>query len=427
MNPEELKIKGSQMKIAVIGSGGREHALAWKLAQSVGRENIFCLPGNGGTWNNVPVQPDNFAAIEKFCEEKEIDLIVVGPEDPLAKGIVDFFNGKDIRVFGPDRQAAQLESSKIYAKKFMKKYGVATADFWMLEDGDDIEQVIDQLDGNLVIKYDGLAAGKGVFVCNSAAEAYAALEELKRRYGDTAPFFIEQKFTGQELSIISITDGKHFKLLLPSQDHKPVFDGDKGPNTGGMGAYCPVPFCRAETLKQIEREIVQPTLKGLQAEKLNYHGVIYFGLMLTAEGPKLLEYNVRFGDPETEVILPALKSDLLQLIEASLNENLASVEVQFNEGYFVDVVLASGGYPASYEKGKIISGLDHVADDVLVFHAGTKRENGNLVTSGGRVLNVVAQAPTLSEAIDRAYTEAQKIHFDKMYYRKDIGKKGLLV
>ena len=415
------------MKIAVIGSGGREHALAWKLAQSVGQKNVFCLPGNGGTWNNIALKVDDFAGIEHFCSTEKIDLIVVGPEAPLAAGIVDYFKAKNIAIFGPTQQAAKLESSKIFAKTFMKKYGVATADFWLLEQGDDIEQIIDQLNGKLVIKYDGLAAGKGVFVCNSVKEAYRSLEELKRRYGDTAPFFIEQKFDGQELSIIGFTDGQDFKLLLPSQDHKPIYDGDRGPNTGGMGAYCPVPFCNPDTLKAIEQQIVQPTLKGLQSEKLDYHGVIYFGLMLTAEGPKLLEYNVRFGDPETEVILPALKSDLLTLIEASLKETLGEVNMAFNDGYFVDVVLASGGYPDAYQKGKEITGLNRLAKDTLVFHAGTRKEDGRLLTAGGRVLNIVTQAPTLSEAIEKTYREVQKIHFDNMYYRKDIAKKGLLL
>ncbi|NOX87509.1 MAG: phosphoribosylamine--glycine ligase [Calditrichaeota bacterium] len=413
------------MRIAVIGSGGREHAIAWKLAQSIDKNKIFCLPGNGGTWNNVPVKADDFAGIEKFCNQNKVELIVVGPEVPLAKGIADYFAESDIRVFGPSKDAARLESSKIWAKKFMKKYGVATADFWMLEDGDDIEQVIDETDGNVVVKYDGLAAGKGVFVCGNRQEAYDALEELKNRYGETAPFFIEQKFSGQELSIIGFTDGKNFRLLQPSQDHKPAFDGDKGPNTGGMGAYCPVPVCNEDLLKQIQEAIVLPTLRGIQNEQLNYHGVIYFGLMLTEEGPKLLEYNVRFGDPETEVILPALKTDLLTLIRASLDETLDRVAVEFNDGYFVDVVLASGGYPGSYEKGKVITGLDDVSEDTLLFHAGTEREGNRIVTSGGRVLNVVARADTLAEAIDKAYREAAKISFENMYYRKDIGKKGL--
>jgi phosphoribosylamine--glycine ligase len=414
------------MKIAIIGSGGREHALAWKLSESVGKENIFCLPGNGGTWNNVPVDVMDFSAIADFVGREGIELIVVGPENPLAAGITDFFADSAVRVFGPGKQAARLEGSKIWAKRFMKKYGVATADFWMVENGDDIEQVIEGLEGQVVIKYDGLAAGKGVFVCDSVKEAYAALDELKHRYGATAPFFIEQKFRGQELSIIGFTDGKTFKLLQPSQDHKPAFDGDKGPNTGGMGAYCPVPVCTDDVLRRIQTEIVEPTLKGIAAEKLDYHGVLYFGLMLTEQGPKLLEYNVRFGDPETEVILPALQTDLLSLIQASLDETLETVSVSFNQGFFVDVVLASGGYPGSYEKGKEITGLENVGDDILVFHAGTKRVGDKLVTSGGRVLNVVAQAPTLAEAIDRVYREVPKIHFDGMFFRKDIGKKGLV-
>ncbi len=413
------------MKIGVLGSGGREHALAWKLAQSVGHENVYCLPGNGGTRNNIPVAVDDFEGIRKVCRENGLELLVVGPEVPLAKGIVDYFSDDSVRVFGPDRQAARLEGSKIWAKQFMKKYGVATADFWMVEHGDDIEQVIEGMDGQVVIKYDGLAAGKGVFVCHSVQEAYAALQELKQRYGATAPFFIEQKFSGQEVSIIGFTDGKTFKLLQPSQDHKPAFDGDKGPNTGGMGAYCPVPVCTPEVLQEIQQKIVQPTLVGLQQEKLNYHGVLYFGIMLTENGPQLLEYNVRFGDPETEVILPALRSDLLTLIEASLNETLSDVTVTFKENYFVDVVLASGGYPGSYEKGKEIIGLDTISDDVLVFHAGTKRENGALLTAGGRVLNVVAQGPTLRQAVERVYAEIPKIRFDGMYYRRDIAQKGL--
>ena len=413
------------MKIAIIGSGGREHALAWKLAQSVGEKNIFCLPGNGGTWHNVPVAVDDFSGIQRICEEKGIELIVVGPEVPLAAGIVDFFTNSSRRVFGPDRKAARLEGSKIWAKQFRKKYGGATSDFWMLENGDDIEQVIDEMDGQVVIKYDGLAAGKGVFVCTSPQEAYAALEELKHRYGGTAPFFIEQKFSGQELSIIGFTDGKTFKLLQPSQDHKAVYDGDKGPNTGGMGAYCPVPICTQQVLDEIEQKIVQPTLKGIRQEKLSFHGVLYFGLMLTEEGPKLLEYNVRFGDPETEVILPALKTDLLQLIQASLDETLNDIKVEFNDGYFVDVVLTSGGYPGSYEKGKEITGLKTVSDDILIFHAGTKRDGGKLLTSRGRVLNVVAHAPSLADAIEKAYKEIPKINFDKMFYRQDIGNKGL--
>jgi len=413
------------MKILVIGSGGREHAIAWKLTQTNDPNDVYVLPGNGGTKNNVAIKPSEFEKIKNFCLEEKIELVFVGPEDPLANGIVNYFTDTDIKIFGPDKDAAQLEGSKIWAKRFMKKHGVATADFWMLEDGDDIEQVIDEMSGNVVIKFDGLAAGKGVFVCSSNDEAYDALEVIKNRYGESAPFLIEEKITGQEVSIIGFTDGKNIKLLLPSQDHKPAFDGDKGPNTGGMGAYCPVPICDDALLAQIKKDVVDPTLEGIQAEGLNYKGVIYFGLMITENGPKLLEYNVRFGDPETEVLLPALKSDLTQLILACMDGTLSDYKIEFNYGYFVDVVLASGGYPGSYEKGKEIVGLDNLNPEIIPFHAGTKIENGNLLTSGGRVLNIVGQGNNLQSAIDLVYQEIAKVNFADMFYRNDIGKKGL--
>ena len=413
------------MKIAVIGSGGREHAIAWKLSQSKSVEDVYVIPGNGGTENNIALNPNDFKAVETFCRDKRIDLIFVGPEDPLANGIVDYFRDKGIKIFGPCKGAAQLEGSKIRAKRFMKKYGVATADFWMEEEGDDIEKIIQNYNGDIVIKYDGLAAGKGVFVCSSVKEAMDALNEIKKRYGESASFIVEQKISGQELSIIGFTDGRDIKLLLPSQDHKPAYDGDKGPNTGGMGAYCPVPFCNHTILEDIQKKIVAPTLKGIQAEQLDYKGVIYFGIMMAQTGPMLLEYNVRFGDPETEVILPALKSDLPELVLSCLEGTLSSFEMEFHEGYFVDVVLASGGYPGSYEKNKIIKGLDALPADALVFHAGTKRDNGKILTSGGRVLNVVGQGNDLKSAIEKAYANLEKIAFDHMFYRKDIGKKGI--
>ncbi len=413
------------MKIAVVGSGGREHAIAWKLAQTNNPEDIFVLPGNGGTQNNVALNPTDFEGLKKFCQEKSIELIFVGPEDPLAKGIVDFFADTDIKVFGPDKKAARLEGSKIWAKRFMSKYGVATADFWMLEEGDDIEQIIEETSGDIVVKYDGLAAGKGVFVNSSKNDAYLALETVRDRYGETAPFLLEEKLMGKELSVIGFTDGKDYKLLLPSQDHKPVFDGDKGPNTGGMGAYCPVPFCDAALMEQIKKDVVEPTLAGIRAEGMNYKGVIYFGLMITDEGPRLLEYNVRFGDPETEVILPALKTDLLDLVLACFDGSLTKVPVEFNPGYFVDVVLTSGGYPGHYVKGNKITGINKVDNDILVFHAGTKWEKNELLTSGGRVLNVVGQGSDLPSAIEKAYQACEKIHFQGIFYRHDIGKKGL--
>ena len=267
------------MKIAVIGSGGREHAIAWKLAQTNNPDDIYVLPGNGGTQNNVNIAPTDFVAIKQFCAEKEIELLFVGPEDPLAMGIVDYFAGSNIKVFGPDKLAAQLEGSKIWSKKFMQQYGVATADFWLPENVDEIRSIAQELEGQAVVKYDGLAAGKGVFVCSTTTEIYKAIDEINNRYGQDAPYLIERKISGQEVSIIGFTDGKSIQLLQPSQDHKPAYDGDNGPNTGGMGAYCPVPFCDDKLLKQIQELVVEPTLKGIQSEGFSYKGVIYFGII----------------------------------------------------------------------------------------------------------------------------------------------------
>jgi len=413
------------MKIAVIGSGGREHALAWKLAQSAQAEKVFVLPGNGGTENNVPINPSDFSAIKTFCKKENIELLVVGPEDPLANGIVDFFKGSSIKIFGPDKAGARLEGSKIWSKQFMKRCGVATADFWITDDADEIRHLAMEAAGRLVVKFDGLAAGKGVFVCSTPLQVYEAVDTIRERYGPNARILFEKKLTGQELSVIGFTDGKTMRLLQPSQDHKAIYDGDKGPNTGGMGAFCPVPFCDGRLLAQIQKDVIEPTLRGLQAEKIDYKGVIYFGLMITEEGPKLLEYNVRFGDPETEVILPALKSDLLQIMLASINGNLEQTEMDFYPGYFVDVVLASGGYPGAYEKGKAISGLQNVLQETLIFHAGTVREGQKMLTSGGRVLNVVVKGDRLSAAIEKVYQECAKINFDNIYFRKDIGRKGM--
>ena len=413
------------MNIAVIGSGGREHALIWKLQQSELAEKIFVLPGNGGTDNHVTLDGSDADAIKVFCEKENISLIVVGPEVPLANGIVNAFEDMDILVFGPDKEAAQLEGSKIFSKKFMKKYGVATADFQTFTAKDDPSILIKDMKGDLVIKFDGLAAGKGVYVCSSEEAAFSAIEDIKVKYGDNAEYLIENKLTGQELSIIGVTDGLNINCLLPSQDHKAAYDGDKGPNTGGMGAYCPAPLATEELLNMIDETIILPTLNGIEAEGFNYKGVIYFGIMLDDDGPKLLEYNVRFGDPETEVILPALKSDLLELILASFDGSLGEMELEFNDEYFVDVVLISGGYPGSYEKGKSIHGLDKLNESTLCFHAGTKKDAGELLTSGGRVLNIVCKDMDLKKAVDTCYSEIKKISFEKMTYRTDIAFKAI--
>ncbi|MDO9578533.1 MAG: phosphoribosylamine--glycine ligase [Candidatus Cloacimonadales bacterium] len=430
------------MNIAVIGSGGREHAIAWKLEQSELADKIYVLPGNGGTKNNININVNDFSAIKEFCQKEMIELIFIGPEDPLAGGIVDFFSETDIKVFGPDKAGAQLEGSKIFAKRFMQKYGVATAGFWefgkichgersrtindksfpdKIGTQDDSISIVNKLNGNCVIKYDGLAAGKGVFVCSNEEEALAALEDIHAKYGEEASYLIEEKLIGDELSILAFTDGENYQLLLPSQDHKQLLDGDEGPNTGGMGAFCPVPFYNEKLKKQIEKDIIEPTMTGIQAESFNFKGVVYFGLMITKNGPKLLEYNVRLGDPETEVVLPAMKSDLVKLVLSCFDRTLKDYKMEFNPGFFVDVALVSGGYPNSYKKGIPICGIEE--NQELVFQAGTKKDGEKIVTSGGRVLNVVAQGNTLDEAIDKAYERVNDFYFEDMYFRKDIGRR----
>ncbi|MBD3224250.1 MAG: phosphoribosylamine--glycine ligase [Caldithrix sp.] len=413
------------MNIAVIGSGGREHAIAWKLKQSPKVSQVFVLPGNGGTENNVPMDIQDFAAVKRWCTDEQIGLVFVGPEDPLTQGIVDAFKNTPIRVFGPDRSAARLEGSKIFAKRFMQQYGVATASFKEFDSLDNARQKIRDMKGRLVVKYDGLAGGKGVTVCSAVQEAEQAIKQIKNKYGPEARFIIEERLTGREVSVIGFTDGRHIQLLAPSQDHKPVYEGDTGPNTGGMGAYCPVPFLDEALMQTIRETVVEPTLKGIQAENMDYKGVIYFGLMLTETGPSLLEYNVRFGDPETEVILPAMQTDLFELTMACFDHQLKELTMTFNKGYWVDVVLVSGGYPGAYEKSKPINGLDDVPEDILVFHAGTRREHNHLLTSGGRVLNVVGCGQNLQQAINNTYQAVDQIHFENKYYRPDIGKKGL--
>ena len=414
------------MNIAILGSGGREHALYWKLAQSVPPEQIFTLPGNGGIPHSVPLAATDFPALAQFCQAQQIELIVVGPETPLVAGVVDYFADKGIKVFGPSQAAARLEGSKIWAKEFMARYGVATADFWVFQnDRAAAEARIRALSGDLVLKFDGLAGGKGVYVCSSTAEALAALADLLRTYGATAKFLIERKLHGAEISMIGFTDGCSIKMLMPSQDHKQLYDGDTGPNTGGMGAYCPPTFYNETLLANIMDAIVTPTLNGLQGERLDYRGVVYFGIMITDAGPQLLEYNVRLGDPETEVILPAMQSDLLELILACFDGTLADYQMVFRDGFFVDVVLASGGYPKQYATGCEICGLDQVSPDALVFHAGTARQGDKIVTSGGRVLNVVAHGADLATTIANVYRECGKISFQDMYYRRDIGKRNL--
>jgi phosphoribosylamine--glycine ligase len=411
------------MRVAVIGSGGREHAVAWALERYHPKDDVFVLPGNGGTRNSAPIDPGDGKAIERFCKERRVELVVVGPEAPLAAGLVDDLRAAGVAAFGPTRQAAQLEGSKLFAKRFMKRHGIATADSWAFDGGGDARRVVDDLGGKLVLKYDGLAAGKGVWVCRSVDEATLALDELHARHGAAAPFLVEQLLDGDELSIIGFTDGESIRLLPPAQDHKALRDGDRGPNTGGMGAFSPVPQVGEALMRQIHDAVIAPTLAGLRAERFDYRGLLYFGLMLTDAGPRLLEYNVRLGDPEAEVLLPHLKTDLAKVAQACLSRRLADLTLEIDPGYAVGVVLAAPGYPARPETGQPIHGLDAASPAALVFHAGTRRDGGRLVTSGGRVLTVVARDLDLEAAIEKAYRAVDTIGFEGMQLRRDIGRR----
>jgi phosphoribosylamine--glycine ligase len=413
------------MKIAIIGSGGREHAIAWKLAQNAGWENIFVLPGNAGIPRSFSANINDFGALEQYCRENGIGLIVVGPEQPLANGIVDYFRKTDIKILGPSKDAAIMEGSKIFAKEFMRRHGVATSDFEVFSNVSSALPYIRSKNGDCVIKYDGLAAGKGVFVCNNIEEADAAMIEFRETYGEEANFIVEDKIVGDEISIIGLTDGKIIRLLPPAQDHKQVYDNDLGPNTGGMGAFCPAPFYTEKLAAEIDQLIIQPTLRGIQKDGLDYKGFLYFGVMMDANGPKLLEYNARLGDPETEVLLPALNANLVEAVLAALNGSLYDIDWSWNPEFFVDVVLTSGGYPKSFPKGFAIKGLEEVDKDTLLFYAGVKSNGEDLLTDGGRVINVVCKGATLEEAIENAYQNCNKICFEGMHYRKDIGKRIL--
>ena len=408
------------MKIAVIGRGGREHALAWKLAQDVGADNVFCLPGNGGTANNRPIAENDFAGIRSFCESEGVELVVVGPEAPLARGIVDELQGGRFRVFGPSQAAARLEASKTWAKQFMLRHGIATAAGAFFASPRGAEAHVRAQAGGLVVKYSGLAAGKGVFVCGDSGEALEALKEIERRHGAAAPVVVEELLEGPEVSIMGVTDGKSIQLFPPSRDHKRLRDGDQGPNTGGMGAYTPVPDVDEAAMAEIKKSIIAPTLKGLAEEGIAYRGFLYFGLMMTAGGPKLLEYNARLGDPETEVLLPALQGGLLPTLLASFDGTLERHPFSFKPGVVVDVVLAAGGYPGDLRTGVPIFGAELA--DAHVFHAGTEMRAGHLVASGGRVLNVAAHGADLESARRKAYAACATIHFEGMQYRTDIGK-----
>jgi len=425
------------MKILVIGSGGREHALVWKIAQSKLVSKIFCAPGNGGISGLaecVDIKADDIHGLLEFSRKEKIDLTVVGPEVPLPMGIVDEFANQKLRVFGPSKAAARLEGSKVFSKELMRKYHVPTADFSVFDNAAEAVSYIEKRGGPCVVKADGLAAGKGVVVAQNVDEAKAAVKSMmqERVFGDAGKrILVEECLYGQEASILVITDGREVVALASSQDHKRIFDGDKGPNTGGMGAYSPAPLVTPARFDEIMKTVVDRTIDGLAKEGIEFRGVLYAGIMATKDGPRTLEFNARFGDPETEAILPRMRSDLVEAMLAASSGNLAKFAraggLQWDPRASVCVVCAAAGYPGSYDKGKEISGLEAVAamKDAVVFHAGTAKSGGKIVTSGGRVLGVTGLGDTIRDAIGHTYSAVGKIHFEGMQYRRDIGAKAL--
>jgi phosphoribosylamine--glycine ligase/phosphoribosylformylglycinamidine cyclo-ligase len=429
------------MKVLIVGSGGREHCLAWKIAQSPHVERVYVAPGNGGTaWVGVSGQraPAQNIALDvldtegllAFAQDERIDLTVVGPEAPLVAGLVDAFEDVGLRAFGPTRAAAQLEGSKAFAKRFMVDHSIPTGQARIFADYDAARAYLGRVGAPIVVKASGLAAGKGVVVCSTLPEAEAALHAamVERVFGDAGgEVLIEERLTGQEVSVLAFCDGRTVVPMVVAQDHKAAYDGDRGPNTGGMGCYAPAPLMTPELVDGVIRDVLQPTVDGMRARAKPYVGVLYAGLILGDDGIKVLEYNCRFGDPEAQVILPLLETDLVEVIAASIDGGLDRIGVQWRDEHAACVVIASGGYPVSYQKGKAIDGLAAAArlPDVNVFHAGTQTEGERVLTNGGRVLGVTATARTLQEALDKAYAGVERIHFDQMHYRKDIGAKGL--
>ena len=416
------------VNVLVIGSGGREHAIGWKLGQSDEVDTVFFAPGNGGTSNNVPISVDSLDDIVKFASEKDC-FTVVGPEAPLAMGIVDIFNEKGLKIFGPTKDAAQLESSKIWAKKFMKRNNIPTAAFEVFNDATAAKEYVNETEHNVVVKADGLAAGKGVIVCNNKDEAKDAIDMMlvNKKFGDAGTnIIIEDRIDGVEASYIALSDGKKVIPMATSQDHKRVYDGDSGPNTGGMGAYSPTLAIDEVLSQKIQEKIIDKTITSLRNEGITFKGFLYAGIMLKDGEPYVLEYNVRMGDPECQPILMRMNSDLFQYLKACVNDTLEKMPpISWKNKSAVCVVLASKGYPESYPKGDEISGLDLMYDDAYVFHAGTKKQNKKIITNGGRVLGVTALGDTLESAIKSAYSVAEKIFWENKYSRTDIGKKGL--
>jgi phosphoribosylamine--glycine ligase len=422
-----------KQKILIIGSGGREHAIGWKIKQSPMCGELYFAPGNGGTreiGENVDIKVTDIKALIEFAKKEKIDLTLAIPDDPLALGIVDEFRKEGLRIFGPTKKAAQLESSKAFSKNFMQKYNLPTAKFKIFSDYNEALKYTDTQNLPIVIKASGLAAGKGAIITQTREEAQKALEDIlvKKVFAEAgSEVVIEEFLTGPEISIHAFSDGKNYSIFPTSQDHKRAGEGNTGLNTGGMGTIAPLSFVTDELLNNIDKTIVAPTLSGMSADGNTFSGVLYPGLMLTKNGPKILEYNARFGDPETETYMRLLETDLLEIVNACVDQKLDKIKIKWKPDYACTVMLASGGYPGPYEKGKIITGIAKAEKNknVIVFHAGTKIENSNLVTNGGRVLGVSAIGVNLKEALETAYEAITKISFEGMQYRKDIGKSAL--
>ncbi len=418
------------MKILMIGSGGREHALIKKLLESPKVDKIYCAPGNGGIAcdaENVNISAMDIEGVVNFSKENKIDMVFVAPDDPLAAGMVDALEAEGIRAFGPKKAAAEIEASKVFSKNLMKKYGIPTADYQVFDNSKDaLDYVVNNNMAPVVVKADGLALGKGVLICQTVEDAKAAIHSIMddKKFGESGSrVVIEEFLTGPEVSVLSFTDGKCVKPMVSSKDHKRALDGDKGLNTGGMGTISPNPYYTDEMAEICRKTIFEPTIEAMNKEGRTFKGCLYFGLMLTPKGPKVIEYNARFGDPETQVVLPRLETDLVDICEAVIDGTLSDLDIKWKKGAAACVVMASGGYPESYKKGIEMSGLDENGGvkGAIVYHAGTKLENGKFYTNGGRVLGVTAVDDTLDGALKKAYEAVEKISFDGAHYRKDIG------
>ncbi len=421
------------MKVLVVGGGGREHTLVWKIVQSPKVDKVYCAPGNAGTAElaeNVSISAEQVYALAKFAEREGIGLTVVGPEAPLVAGIVERFEARELPIFGPSQRAAELEGSKVFAKQVMHRHNIPSADYEVVDTVEEAEEHVAERPLPLVVKADGLAAGKGVMVCQTREEARQAIDRImrERAFGDAGNrVVIEDCLVGEEASILALTDGETIVPLPTSQDHKPVYDGDEGPNTGGMGAYSPAPVVTEDQYARIEQKVVLPIVHAMNREERPYKGVVYAGLMMTDDGPKVLEFNVRFGDPEAQPILFRLTSDLVPVLQGVAQGNLKNApDLDWDPQPAVCVVMASGGYPVQYEKGRPIAGLDDAAalEDVMVFHAGTALKDGQVVTAGGRVLGVTARGESIADAQARAYAACERIHFEGAHYRRDIADKA---